>query len=157
MNFVKKNLKWIITIIGVIILTTGISVYATGQYLASRVDYTTSKNGNIKNVEEALNDLYSKISTENIIFTGANNKNSEMQSYTFLHDNDKAMIFSGQVSLMYSINSTDTQNFVAVNSNIGETTDNLGLYYCTGISVKEGDTIYFKRNTEGTYGYAVIY
>ena len=151
MNFLKSNFKIIIPFV-VGLLIAGSIVYAANS--ARDISYSR---GNIKNVEEALNDLYSKISTENIIFTGANNKNSEMQSYTFLHDNDKAMIFSGQVSLMYSINSTDTQNFVAVNSNIGETTDNLGLYYCTGISVKEGDTIYFKRNTEGTYGYAVIY
>ena len=56
MNFVKKNLKWIITIIGVIVITTGISVYATSQYLASQVDY---KNGD--SVEDALDDLYSKV------------------------------------------------------------------------------------------------
>ena len=59
MNFVKKNLKWIITIIGVMIVTTGISVYATGQYLASQVDY--NKNGQAK-VSDALDDLYNKAS-----------------------------------------------------------------------------------------------
>ena len=58
MNFVKKNLKWIITIIGVIIVTTGISVYATSTYLASQVEY--NKNGQAK-VSDALDDLYNKI------------------------------------------------------------------------------------------------
>lgn len=64
MNFVKKNLKWIITIIVVIILTTGISVYATEQYLASQVNYTTNKNGEVQTVADALNDLYSKTVNE---------------------------------------------------------------------------------------------
>ena len=67
MNFLKKNYKLIIGIVIGAILISGISVYATGQYLASQVDYTTSKNGNIKNVEQALNDLYTKINNSNVI------------------------------------------------------------------------------------------
>ena len=59
MNFVKKNLKWIITIIGVIIVTTGISVYATGQYLASQVNYT--RDNETITVNSALDELYGKI------------------------------------------------------------------------------------------------
>ena len=39
MNFLKKNYKLIIGIIIGAILISGISVYATGQYLASQVDY----------------------------------------------------------------------------------------------------------------------
>lgn len=72
MKFMKKNLKWIITIILIIIIASGISVYATATYLASQVTY---KNG--KTVEQALNDLYDKSNnyvlpngTENITANG---------------------------------------------------------------------------------------
>ena len=72
MNFVRKNLKWIITIIGVIIVTTGISVYATSTYLASQVEY--NKNGQAY-VSDALDDLYSKVpsGTESITANGTYN------------------------------------------------------------------------------------
>ena len=60
MKNLKKNLKWIIAIIGVIIATAGISAYATSQYLASQVDY--NKNGQEK-VSDALDDLYTKLNT----------------------------------------------------------------------------------------------
>ena len=55
MNFIKKNYKLIIGIIIGAILISGISVYATGQYLASQVTYNNT------NVANALNDLYNKI------------------------------------------------------------------------------------------------
>ena len=58
MNFLKENYKLIIGIIIGAILISGISVYATGQYLASQVDY--NKNGQAK-VSDALDDLYSKV------------------------------------------------------------------------------------------------
>ena len=58
MNFVKKNYRLIIGIIIGAILISGISVYATGQYLASQVEY--NKNGQAK-VSDALDDLYSKV------------------------------------------------------------------------------------------------
>ena len=60
MSFVKNNLKWILGIIVGVVIASGISVYATGQYFASQVNYTTDKNGEISNVEQALNDLYQK-------------------------------------------------------------------------------------------------
>ena len=56
MSFFKKNIKWIITVIILIILTNGISLYAVTTYLASEVSY---KEG--RTVESALDDLYSKI------------------------------------------------------------------------------------------------
>ena len=51
----KRNIKLIILVITLIIITSGISVYATSTYLASQVDY---KNGN--SVADALDDLYNK-------------------------------------------------------------------------------------------------
>lgn len=55
MRIVKKNIRWIILVIVLMIIVSGISVYATSTYLASQVTY---KEG--KTVEQALNDLYSK-------------------------------------------------------------------------------------------------
>ena len=54
MNFVKKNIKWIIVIIVSIIIASSITVYAT-SYLAKDITY---KDG--KNVEQALNELYGR-------------------------------------------------------------------------------------------------
>lgn len=59
MNVLKNNIKLIILIIILIIISSGISVFATSTYFANQVNYTTSKNGEIKTVADALNDLYS--------------------------------------------------------------------------------------------------
>ncbi len=56
MNFLKKNYKLIIGIVIGAILISGISVYATGQYLASQVTYNNT------NVASALDELYTKLS-----------------------------------------------------------------------------------------------
>ena len=57
MKFLKNNIKVVIAFILGLILAGGIVYAAT---TARDVSYTTAKNENIKNVEEALNDLYSK-------------------------------------------------------------------------------------------------
>lgn len=62
MKFYKNNLKIIIAFVVGLILSGGI-VYAVTS--ANQISYTTDKNVNIKNVEEALNDLYSNT---NIIY-----------------------------------------------------------------------------------------
>ena len=64
MKFLKNNLKLIIGILIGAILASGIVYAATS---ASQVTYTTNKNAEIKTVEGALNDLYSKtLDGENI-------------------------------------------------------------------------------------------
>lgn len=55
MKFLKNNLKIIIAFIVGVILAGGIVYAATS---AEQIDYTTDKNSEIKNVKEALNDLY---------------------------------------------------------------------------------------------------
>ena len=55
MKLLKDNLKVIIAFVIGLILAGGIVYAATS---AREVNYTTSKNTDIKNVEEALNDLY---------------------------------------------------------------------------------------------------
>ena len=55
-----------------VVVASGVSVYATATYLASEVEY--NKNGQAK-VSDALNDLYSKVpsGTENITSNGTYN------------------------------------------------------------------------------------
>ena len=60
MKFLKNNFKLIIGLILGAILAGGI-VYASTA--ANQVTYKTNKNDNVKNVSEALNDLYSKFAT----------------------------------------------------------------------------------------------
>ena len=69
MKFLKSNLKVIIGFIIGVILAGGI-VYATVS--ATEVDYTTEKNTEIKNVSDALNDLYSKLPTKTLLWTNSN-------------------------------------------------------------------------------------
>ena len=70
MKFLKNNFKIIIAFVLGVILTGGI-VYAA--VTASEIDYTTAKNSSVKNVEQALNDLYSKVNntSESCEFVGA--------------------------------------------------------------------------------------
>ena len=58
MNFMKKNFKLIVGIIGAVLIS-GISVYATGQYYATQINYT--RNNETMTVAEALNDLYANM------------------------------------------------------------------------------------------------
>ena len=53
-SFIKK----VIIIVFMLILTSGISIYATATYMAENVWYTKSDN-NVINVGQALNELYS--------------------------------------------------------------------------------------------------
>ena len=55
----KRNIKCIIIVIILMIIVSGVSVYATNTYLASQVTYKEDKS-----VEEALNDLYNKYSQQ---------------------------------------------------------------------------------------------
>ena len=64
MNVLKNSIKWIVLIIIFIVISSGISVFATSTYFANQVNYTTNKNTEIRTVEEALNDLYSKRAIE---------------------------------------------------------------------------------------------
>lgn len=104
MNFVKKNYKLIIgTIIG-IILISGISVYATSQYLASQVTYRDGKT-----VEEALNELYNKgnadINKDNIYFSENYGSNTASKTTSLNLTKGKYIVFIsfGQSWLMETI------------------------------------------------------
>lgn len=60
MKLLKSNLKLIIGFLIGVVITGGIVYAATS---ASQISYTTDKNADIKNVQEALNDLYKKDSS----------------------------------------------------------------------------------------------
>lgn len=55
MNILKNNIKLIILIIILVIISSGISVFATYNYLASDIKYTDNKS-----VSDALNELYNQ-------------------------------------------------------------------------------------------------
>ena len=63
MKFLRNNLKVIIAFILGLILAGGIVYAAT--VAANEIEYTTAKNSSIKNVGQALNDLYANRNIEN--------------------------------------------------------------------------------------------
>lgn len=65
MEFIKNNIKTIISIIVTAIIFTGFSVYATTTYLAKDVSYIKNDGTQI-NVEDALNELYNNYNNNHI-------------------------------------------------------------------------------------------
>ena len=62
MKFINRNIKKIIILIIIIVMTSGISVFATYKYFANEVKYT-----NDKSVAQALDELYAnKNNTEEL-------------------------------------------------------------------------------------------
>ena len=55
MELLKRNIKWIILVIILMMIVSSVSVYATAQYYATQIEY---KDG--KSVADALNELFSK-------------------------------------------------------------------------------------------------
>lgn len=110
MNFLKKNIKMIIGILVGIVLVSGISVYATTNYLASQVTY---KDG--KSVEEALNDLYADMLNETDEFANKPYTQTGIFSY-----NNRVTITDGGyytdnkgvtwVNLTFNVNTTLKKN-----------------------------------------------
>ena len=70
-------------------ILAGEIVYAATS--ASQVTYTTDKNAEIKNVEDALNELYSKVS--NISVTNETISGTGSVSYTFQDDYRAACVY----------------------------------------------------------------
>ena len=74
----KNNLKVIIAFIIGIIIASSITIYAYSNY-ASQVGYTTDKNTNIQNVDQALNDLYNK--RNKILLWSNSNQYSDCEAF----------------------------------------------------------------------------
>lgn len=62
----KNKLKIILSMVIIVVLVGGLSVYATYNYLATNVSYTKS-NGETISVEDALNELYNKNKSESVM------------------------------------------------------------------------------------------
>ena len=60
-NMIKNNIKLIVGIIIGAILFGGMGVVIATNIASSSVNYTTNKNANVENVEDALDDLYDQI------------------------------------------------------------------------------------------------
>ena len=136
-------------ILGAIIFGSISSVVAI--QLSSR-DIKYTKGNTEITVEEALNELYSKGRFTYV--TGTNNRENGVETIEILHDCDDAVIVSGQLSLLFSINSEDDYQAV---EELGHNENAIGLYYKDGISLKKGDIIRIKRDTSGKFGYMIIY
>ena len=68
MKFINKNLKFILIMILVIILSSGVTAYAVYNYQASQVLY--SKNGTETTVKDALDELYNNLTGVCYLGTG---------------------------------------------------------------------------------------
>ena len=81
MKFLKNNFKLILACIITAILVGGIVYAATS---ASEVTYSTSKNGEVQTVADALNDLYNnkeaRILSETVSFPDSNTLSYELES-----------------------------------------------------------------------------
>lgn len=146
-----KKLKIVLIIIICEIILNGVCIYATYKYFAKDIIYT-KKDGAEISVEEAINELYEK-NTKNIYKFGTNNGSDGIQTIEIEHDNNNALIASGQISLEYSINSTE--GFKRL-TELGHLENGIGFCY-SNISLKKGDIIYLRRNTNKQYGYVLIY
>ena len=137
-----------------VILTGSIAGVVAYNYNAKDVSYTpTDNNWNVNNVEDAIKELRNSHNSNIIYYKGTNNSSNGIESYTILHDNDNAMIVSGQSAFEYSINNTNSFKGVEL---YGSQEENVGFYY-KNISVKKGDIIYYRRNTGAKWGYMIIY
>ncbi len=90
MNFLKKNIKIIMLIVLMVLISSGIGVFATYNYLASDIKYTDNKT-----VEQALNDLYDK-SANYVLPSGSldittNGNNIDVKQYEKVNVNVTSM------------------------------------------------------------------
>ena len=155
-NGVKLIIQ-IITIISLIIVVSGVSVYATATYMANQVGYTTDKNGKILTVEDALNDLYNNINTsadvnteiiDNWFVLQTGTDLSRNHSYTATK-NEKIIIY---MSIHSGIEAVDTKasysvlkNNQVINPTFKNTANwNRSVYWI--IDVLNGDVINYTAN-----------
>ena len=152
MNFIKKNFKLIVGIIIGAILISGISVYATGQYLASQVIY---KNG--KNVEQALNDLYKKQSNNLNGINLFNFKNNNINTYFDVFPSSYSNTTNSD-NWYYSSSEMEYNNFLnndfEISSIINFVNNNINDMGGTSITLLNNDTevskILLRDNWEGS-------
>ena len=108
MKFLKRNIKLFVGIIIGVLIAGGIVYAATIN--AREVDYTTSKNGEVSTVEQALNDLYNMMNSNTFEF-------GQPTFETYKGDRQNISVTkkvnSGKylVAVSRTIGATDTQSF----------------------------------------------
>ena len=110
--FIKNKLKYILIVgITAIICISG-TAFAALQYQANSVSYTTAKNAEIKNVEEALNDLYKELnnnSTLSYITTlGSTGNTVVTPTYTFTKNYKKVIVAGNGTNNNNNINAVSS-------------------------------------------------
>lgn len=115
MNILKNNIKRIVLIIILILISSGIGVFATYNYLASDVKYTDDKS-----VADALNDLYEKKKNyilPNGIINITENGNHDVANYSTANINvipqNSEIIYesSTEGTETYTIKETDVEKY----------------------------------------------
>ena len=146
MKYFKKNIKWIILVIVLMIIVSGVSVYATTTYLASQVNYI-KQDGTTVTVSDALNELYTKttVSAQQV-----GTITTQGTSYTFQNDGYVLGTIKADYNSASGIiyfNEHDENEFdggVSIAPYSSNTTFNVRLY------APKGTTLY-TRKSYGTY------
>lgn len=154
----SNRVKNIFIIFLIIILSSGVSIYATYNYFAQDVKYT-KQDGTTISVEEALNDLYTQSDSAKLIsiFSARGYNNTLTLATNTVNDNlvsdDSSVITfkkSGTYKLFYEIirgyaSTTGTLYYYLNNQQVqlayvnSELCDNKGTIE---LSVEEGDVLY---------------
>ena len=142
MKFLKNNLKIIIAFIVGVILAGGI-VYAAVS--AEQIDYTTDKNTEIKNVKEALNDLYNKNTK-----TPKQVSTLTTQGATYTFQNDGYILGTCQSSSDGTAHIYFNETEVAENAVFSAAYIYYPTTYRVSVYVPKGTTVY-TREKWGTY------
>lgn len=157
----NKNMKLIICMVIIILLTTCISVYATYKYFAKDVSYT-KLDGTEISVQDALNELYGKKPNIECIWASTDNlvtPHSIINNTTTIKHDGILIIDMAGVEGNGTLNNKWTHN-VKVNNNFINSTGGQcngwnGHYYYM-IQVKTGDTVSVYSNINYTANYNAV-
>lgn len=157
MNILKNNLRLIIFVVILILISSGIGVFATYNYLATDVKYTDDKS-----VADALNELYGKEKNVECIWNSTDNlvnpKSSISKETTILHNG----IFIVDISAVEGNNTLSSKwsYYLKINNVQVDTTDG----FCNGwnghyhyiVKVKSGDIVTLYSGVNFTTNYNAV-
>ena len=129
MNILKKNIKWIVLIVMGIVISSGVSIYATSNYLATQVNYT--RNNTTISVSNALDQLYAmkdnKYTQEEYNNNYTNGYNAGRNDNTAYIKTGVTLSHTGSTLSYYELGFRPSFVFIMYNNN----------FYCSGFN---GDT-----------------
>lgn len=148
MKLLKKNIKWIILTVILVIIASEISVYATVNYLANQIIY---KDG--KTVEYALNDLYTKMTetqaSSTVTIDSASVTGGSI-SYTFNDNYKTALVYIDDHDCRGATWSTTCEKFTVLSEH--KFPNDIDYVRCIHLEdIKNGDTI-SASHTEDNWG-----